>query len=428
MIAFIQTSTPVVDSFPVALTPIHGKPILAWQLESLARNGIGNVLIAHDKNDRRVPEFVGDGKKYGLSVRYIEEGNLGTCGAFYYAVKTIKEDFLFLEGDVLLDIDFERLLKFHRKAGAAITALARPSVHTDAENILIRDPKNKALHVLAKNEPREIFFENLTPAGIYAVSRDLLLTFQGMGRPVKMDIEEDLFLPSVYADAAYVCVTSEYVRRYREEDKEELEEAVASGVMNARNLSRPQKAVFLDRDGVLNVFGDYVVHPDILTLKEDAAPALKRLNQSPYIALCVTNQPIVAMGKTTLGTLKEVHNKLEDLLAEKGAFLDGLYCCPHFPPQGNPQEIPELSIECDCRKPKIGMLLQAKKDWKLDLSACWFVGDTLQDVQTGINAGCRTILITTGDPNPAKKCPDAKPDFTVETLEEAASIILKDGK
>ena len=117
---------------------------------------------------------------------------------------------------------------------------------------------------------------------------------------------------------------------------------------------------------------------------------------------------------------------MEVLLGEKGSYLNGLYFCPHHPDKGFEGEVPELKIDCDCRKPKIGLLLKAKADFNIDLEKSWFVGDTHQDVQTGINAHCKTILITTGDPNPARKYADAKPDFICRDLAEAVDIIFKE--
>ena len=105
--------------------------------------------------------------------------------------------------------------------------------------------------------------------------------------------------------------------------------------------------------------------------------------------------------------------------------MDGMYFCPHHPDKGFPGEIPELKIDCSCRKPKIGMLLKAKERFNIDFFSSWFIGDTCQDVQTGINAGCRTVLLTGGDPHPYAKYPDAKPNHICKTLDEAVDFIMK---
>jgi histidinol-phosphate phosphatase family protein len=116
---------------------------------------------------------------------------------------------------------------------------------------------------------------------------------------------------------------------------------------------------------------------------------------------------------------------MEDLLGEQGAYLNDLFFCPHHPDKGYPGEVPELKISCDCRKPKIGMLLKAKEKYNIDLTQSWMIGDTKQDIQTGINAGCRTILLTTGDPNPNRRYQEAQPTYMCSTLLEAVRLILK---
>lgn len=432
MIALIQAGgagtrlKDITGDLPKPMVPIAGKPILQWQVESLARAGVGNVIIVCPKSSTAIQDFFGDGSKFGLKISYIvEEVRLGSGGALYYAAKFIKEDFFLLFGDLMLDLDWERFLKFHKKHRAIITTFAHPNSHPYDSDVLVANSESKVIHMLSKKEPRDFFYENLTNAGVYVISKALLDTFRDMDEPIKMDFEKEILEPSIYADGVYAYRSSEYVKdcgtpdRYMSVGKD-----VENGVVASRNLSHLQKAIFLDRDGVINVFGDFVTNPDMLRLKDDAAPAIRRINESRYLAICITNQPVVARGEASFGTLKEIHNKMEDLLGEGGAYLNDLYFCPHHPDKGFPGEIPELKIICDCRKPNIGMLLKAKKDYNIDLKASWFVGDTHQDVQTGINAGCKTILITTGDPNPAAKYADAKPDYVCRDLAEAVDLIL----
>ena len=111
-------------------------------------------------------------------------------------------------------------------------------------------------------------------------------------------------------------------------------------------------------------------------------------------------------------------------MGNDGAYIDGLYFCPHHPDSGFDGEVKELKIDCDCRKPKIGMLKKAADELNIDLSKSWFVGDTYQDVQTGINAGMKTILLVSGDVNKLKNKYGCDPDYTADALNEAVDIIL----
>ncbi len=432
MIALIQAGgagtrlKSITGDLPKPMVSIAGKPILEWQLLSLARSGVTNALIVCPKSSTAIQDYFQKGERVGVRLQYIvEEEPLGTGGALFYAAKTIKEDFFLLFGDLMLDVDFERFMKFHKHRPSIITTFAHPNGHPYDSDVLVTQGGDKVIRLLSKKEPRDFYYENLTNAGLYVVSKSLLETFKGLPCPMKIDFEKELLAPTIAADGVYAYRSSEYVKDCGTVDRyEAVSRDTLNGIVEGRNLSRPQKAIFLDRDGTINVFGDFVRKAEQLELKPDAAEAIKRINESPYLALCITNQPVVARGETTFAELQEIHHKMEDLLGEQGAYLNDLYFCPHHPDSGFPGEVAALKIECDCRKPKIGMLLAAQKDYNIDLSKSWFVGDTCQDVQTGINAGCRTILLTSGDPNPRAKYPNAKPDYVAENLAEAVDIIL----
>lgn len=126
---------------------------------------------------------------------------------------------------------------------------------------------------------------------------------------------------------------------------------------------------------------------------DGVAEAIRKINESGYLAIVTTNQPVIARGEVSFEELEEIHNKMETLLGKEGAYLDAIYYCPHHPHKGYEGERPELKIECDCRKPKPGMLLNAAADFNIDLSQSWMVGDGENDVKAGLNAGCKTALI-----------------------------------
>ena len=168
------------------------------------------------------------------------------------------------------------------------------------------------------------------------------------------------------------------------------------GKVRAKNLSNKQRAVFLDRDGTLNKYVGFLRDIDDFELLPGVAQAVRAVNDSGFLAIVVTNQPVIARGEVTEEQLKEIHNKLETLLGLEGAYLDAIYYCPHHPHKGFEGEIPELKFDCGCRKPKTGMLERAADDFNIDLSASWMVGDSENDIKCGLNAGCKTALIGSG--------------------------------
>lgn len=171
------------------------------------------------------------------------------------------------------------------------------------------------------------------------------------------------------------------------------------GLSIATLLSQHHQVIFFDRDGTINKYVGFLRNIDEFELIDGVAAAIRKINESGYLAVVVTNQPVIARGEVSFEELEEIHNKMETLLGKEGAYLDAIYYCPHHPHKGYEGERPELKIECDCRKPKPGMLFKAAEDFNIDLSQSWMIGDGENDVKAGINAGCKTVLLGNGDEN-----------------------------
>ncbi|OGX06653.1 MAG: hypothetical protein A2Z88_11610 [Omnitrophica WOR_2 bacterium GWA2_47_8] len=188
-----------------------------------------------------------------------------------------------------------------------------------------------------------------------------------------------------------------------------------------------RKAVFLDRDGVINENVDDLISPDQFRMFPEAPKAILSLHEAGYLIIVVTNQPSIAKGFCTMDDIKRIHKKMEKELLREGARVDAIYVCPHHPEKGHSGEIKELKIDCDCRKPKPGLLLGAMREHDIDPKKSYMVGDSLSDIAAGKEAGCVTILLKKGGGAKTvhKKMTIHMPDFTVHDLTEAASVILK---
>ena len=173
----------------------------------------------------------------------------------------------------------------------------------------------------------------------------------------------------------------------------ETETDIKSGKVHARNLTQKQKAVFIDRDGTINKANGFITKPEDFELIPGVAEAIKKINKSGYLAIVVTNQPVIARGDCTFEELALIHAKMETELGKEGAFIDGLYFCPHHTDKGFPGERPEYKCNCECRKPKPGLLLQAAADFNIDISQSYMVGDGKNDVEAGKAAGCRDSIL-----------------------------------
>ena len=148
----------------------------------------------------------------------------------------------------------------------------------------------------------------------------------------------------------------------------------------------------MDRDGTINKMVGFVTRPEQFELLPDVAKAIKAINKSGYLAIVITNQPVIARGDCTFEQLQTIHNKMEMELGKEGAFVDAIYVCPHHTDKGFSGERPEYKCDCDCRKPKPGLLLQAAKDFNIDLSQSYMIGDSGRDVKAGKNAGVKEAI------------------------------------
>ncbi len=239
----------------------------------------------------------------------------------------------------------------------------------------------------------------------------------------KTDFEKDVVNIELNSKTIYSYHSTEYVKDAGTPDRYySVCKDVEAGIVKAKNLRNPQKCIFLDRDGTINKYVGFARYLNQIELENNSSIGLKDINQSEFISIVITNQPVVARGEVSFEQLREINNKIETLLGKDGAYFDDLFFCPHHPYKGFEGEIPSLKFDCDCRKPKICLLLQAKEKYNIDSTKCYFVGDTTMDIQTGVNAGMKTILVKTGEKGEDGKY-DVKPDFVINSLVEIKNIM-----
>ena len=175
--------------------------------------------------------------------------------------------------------------------------------------------------------------------------------------------------------------------------------------------------MFLDRDGTIVEDAGYLRHPDQVRLLPGAATAIERLNSSGLLAIVVTNQSGIARGLLTADDYRLSQRRVDELLGQSGARLDGDYYCPH---------LPELTGPCDCRKPGALLYRQAAERFGIDLGRSWWVGDRIRDVLPADAFGARGILVRTGAGEAESTREDAQRFGRAADLEEAVSMILSD--
>lgn len=382
----------VSHSIPKPLLPIAGKPVLQRQIECLKRQEIEQITFTIGYMGEMIREYFGDGSRFGVNIDYIQEDvPLGTAGALYYLKNSVCDDFFLINGDLIFDVDLKRMLAFHKSQHAAATLLIHPNDHPYDSGLVVADGVGQVHGWLAKEDTRG-WYRNCVNAGVHVLSPKLL---EKLDEPRKLDLDREILKPLIPSGGVYAYRTPEYVKDMGTPERiAQVEQDLQSGLVQQKNLSMPQCAVFLDRDGTINQYVDFLKRPEDFQLIDGAAEAIRRINQSGYLAIVVTNQPVIARGDVTWEQLEEIHKKMETLLGQEGAYLDDIFICPHHPDSGFVGEVPAYKIQCNCRKPKPGLLLQAAEKYNIDLSRSWMIGDSQSDVEAGKAVGCKTILVS----------------------------------
>lgn len=378
---------------PKPMIPIMNKPILEYEIECVKKQGFTDVILVVGYLGNVVQEYFGDGQKFGVHIEYVVEDNpLGTAGALYLLKDKIQDDFLLLNGDIIFDVDFHRFYDAHKKQGGVATILTHPNNHPYDSGIIVADEDGKVLNWLHKEDER-LWYQNRVNAGLHMLSPKVFERFTELK---KVDLDRDILKPLIAEGELYVYDSPEYIKDMGTPDRfYAVIDDLKTGKVESKNLSNKQKAIFLDRDGTINEYVGFLRNIDEFKLIDGVTEAIKKINQSGYIAIVVSNQPVIARGEVSIEELKEIHNKMETLLGQEGAYIDAIYYCPHHPDKGFEGERPEYKMECDCRKPKPGMLLAAAQEFNIDLSQSWMVGDSKNDVEAGKAAGCKVAYIGT---------------------------------
>lgn len=412
---------------PKPLIPIDDVPVLEREIRSLREQGFIDIIITVSHMHENIEEYFGDGKRFGVNIEYfVEDTPLGNAGALFKLRDKLSNPFLLLNADAMFDVDFSRMLRFHKKHGALVTLFTHPNSHPYDSGIVIAGDDGAVQQWLTKEDPRPTYYKNRVNAGLHVIDPKVLdrvdidanlIGTEGVdGKIIKIDLDRQILKPLCGTHTMFCYDSPEYVKDMGTPERfNSVSADFANGVVSAKNLSNPQKAIFLDRDGTINKYVGFLRDINDFELIDGVAEAIKLINSSGYLAIVVTNQPVIARGEVTVEELDLIHNKMETLLGKAGAYVDALYYCPHHPHKGYEGEVPELKIDCDCRKPKPGMLIQASSDFNIDLSKSFMIGDGENDVKCGIAAGCKTVLIGEGEYGQ---------DLTCTSLLEAVQKIL----
>jgi len=386
----------IAADIPKPMIPICGKPILEHQIDCLKRNGLTEIILVVGHLGQHIIDYFGNGNRFGCSISYFTETEpLGTAGALY-KIENLSDDFVLLNGDVIFDMDFSRMIAFHKGKNAQVTLAVHPNSHPFDSALIISDSNNRVTSWLNKEDERT-WYKNQVNAGVHILSTEFI---KNCPQPKeKIDLDRDMLKPSISTGRIFAYSTPEYIKDMGTPERyAQVTSDIEKGIVHGKNLANKQRAVFLDRDGTINIFNGFITKPEDFELLNGTSEAIKIINNLGFLAIVITNQPVIARGEIDFQTLDLIHMKMETDLGKHGAYIDDLFYCPHHPDKGFEGELPEYKIDCDCRKPKPGMILKAAKKYNIDLAQSYMAGDDKRDVQAGINAGCIPVLLTNNKP------------------------------
>lgn len=389
----------VSGGLPKALVSIGGRSVLQRQIDLACRHGVKKVLLLLGHAASEIIDHVKSLAICGLTVEWmIENEPLGNGGALLKAGDRLDSRFLVFFADQVMEFDVGRFVRHHAVAGNAVTVFVHPNDHPYDSDLLSVDDMGRVIALHRPPHSAESPARNLVNAATYIVEKKALARIADAPIPARSDIARDI-LPLMIKTGVRVGAyrSREYVKDMGTPDRlRAVELDLQTGAVSRRSAVHAMPAILLDRDGTVNVEVGRITRPRDIELLPGIGEAINRAHRAGFLVAIVTNQPVVARGDVTQAQLEVIHGRMEMLLAESRAYVDGIYVCPHHPERGFPGEVPELKFECQCRKPAVGLIEQAKSELNIDMTMSWMIGDSACDIECATAAGLIPVLVDTG--------------------------------
>ena len=409
---------------PKPMVLVMGKPVLEHQIDLCRSYGLTKIALLVHHQSEIIKSYFGDGSQWGVNLTYITENEpRGTAGALRDSLDVMEDEFFVLYADTYADVNLSKMKEVAVERNCAGALLLHPNDHPSDSDLVELDASSYILSIHGYPHDKSVDHRNMVNAALYFFKKTpLLVSIPQVG---KYDLAKDIF-PKLLRDgmSLFGYVTPEYIKDMGTPERlDKVEGDINNGLPEALSSRQSRTAVFFDRDGTLNHEVNHLNAPDQLILLDGVLEAVRRVNRAGILAIGITNQPVLARGAVTVEGMEKIHARLDSLLGNGGAYLDRIYVCPHHPDGGFAGEVPELKINCFCRKPEAGLLDLAVRDLNISRRDSWMVGDTTADILAGKRAGLRTILVNTGYAGRDFKY-NVSPDFIAPTLSDAVDWIL----
>ena len=415
----------VYGDIPKPMVPISNKPMIEHQIIQCKKYGFDKILIlGHYKSDKII-DFLGNGSKYGLKIKYlIEKSPLGTGGALLNSLNQLEDNFLVIYGDTFFKINLNIFYKFHINNNASASLFLHPNDHPYDSDLVEIDKDEYVTKIFPYPHKKSLITRNLVNAAIYFFNKKSIKKIKLQKK--KFDIAKDL-LPSMLSQKQKIkgYISQEYIKDGGTPDRiKKINNIINKNLPNKLSLDGKRSAVFIDRDGTINKEVNHLNNIDQFELIKKSDEAIALLNKEGLLTILITNQPVISRGELTFKGLNKIHAQMEKLLSLKGAYLDEITFCPHHPDSGFDNEIKELKKSCSCRKPNNGLIEQSIQKLNITNQSSWMIGDRTADILAGQKSFLNTILLRTGFYGKDYKYP-IKPDFIMDDLYNASDFIIK---
>ena len=390
----------ITGNIPKPLFPIYKISPLRRICLELKKYGITEINLTLGYGSEMFDKEIKDiNYKLNLKINtFIENIPLGECGALWKIKNKLKKEVIFINGDVVFSIDLNKFMYFHKRLDSKFTLLTHTSTHPE-DSDLIFAPNGTLIKklYLKSNENNQESDAYLGNAGIALFNSDLL----SLVHPPQTGGNSSLLNHLAYKALSkniliYSYNTSEYIKDMGTEKRfRQVEKDLEFGVVESKCYRNNPKALFLDRDNTLIKCrqNDYIIDASNLEFMDSEIKKISFIAKEYDIVCLVTNQPQIAMGILTINELDLINSKIIKHCLSYNLKIDTVSFCPHHPHSGFKDEIEILKSDCFCRKPNPGMLLELSFSRNINLSSSLFIGDSLNDEQAALNAGCSFINV-----------------------------------
>lgn len=392
--------------------------MLENHLDELINNNFSKVIISLGYNSNIILDFLKKVKpKYEKKIDiqvFIDDECIGTKNAILQIRNLLDNKFLLINGDLFytnyLKSIILQLEKMYCKNFDAIFS-ARWTNHPKDSDLILLDTNNRILKLYKKLKHNLPNIHPIGLSGISIISSNLLDNHL-------LDSEETDLIASLLTPENLIrfkflgIVNNRFIR-----DIGTIERLNEAKLSKQKENSKP--AVFFDRDGTLIENMNYIVSRDQVKLKKDVEKILKFFERKNYFLICVSNTPQISMGLLNLEDIYAIHNEIQNQLNIKGVGIDAYYMCPHHPDSGFEGELSKLKYNCECRKPKSGMIEKALTEFPIDIRNSIVIGDSWRDIKLGKNVGLKTFLVH----SKLNKCDEVTPDFSFDTFTEMYNFL-----